>query len=64
MTIVRDRVQELIKNGRSLAQVKAAKPTLEFDGVFANPRWTTDQFVEAVYMDLSKAAAPARTSSN
>jgi glyoxylase-like metal-dependent hydrolase (beta-lactamase superfamily II) len=64
MTIVRDRIQEMVKSGRTLAQVKAAKPTLEFDGVFANPKWTTDQFVEAVYKDLSKAAAPARTGSN
>jgi glyoxylase-like metal-dependent hydrolase (beta-lactamase superfamily II) len=64
MTIVRDRIQELIKSGRTLAQVKAAKPTLDFDGVFSNPKWTTDQFVEAVYKDLSKAAAPARQSSN
>jgi cyclase len=64
MTIVRDRIQEMIKGGKTLAQVKAAKPTLDFDGVFANPKWTTDQFVEALYRDLSKAAAPARTSSN
>jgi glyoxylase-like metal-dependent hydrolase (beta-lactamase superfamily II) len=64
MTIVRDRIQEMVKSGRTLAQVKAAKPTLDFDGVFANPKWTTDQFVEAVYKDLSKAAGPARTSSN
>jgi len=64
MTIVRDRIQEMVKSGRTLAQVKAAKPTLDFDGVFATPKWTTDQFVEAVYKDLSKAAGPARASSN
>jgi hypothetical protein len=63
MTIVRDRVQELIKNGRTLAQVKAAKPTLDFDGVFTNSKWTTDQFVEAVYRDLS-TGAPAKSASN
>jgi glyoxylase-like metal-dependent hydrolase (beta-lactamase superfamily II) len=64
MTIVRDRVQELIKTGRSLAQVKAAKPTLDFDGVFENAAWTPDQFLEAVYRDLSKAAPAPRSSSN
>lgn len=64
MTIVRDRVQELIKNGRTLAQVKAARPTLDFDGVFESSKWTPDQFLEAVYRDLSQQAAPARTSSN
>jgi glyoxylase-like metal-dependent hydrolase (beta-lactamase superfamily II) len=69
MTIVRDRVQELIKSGKTLAQVKAARPTLDFDGVFTHPKWTPDQFLEAVYRDLSKAARQnagdaARTSSN
>jgi glyoxylase-like metal-dependent hydrolase (beta-lactamase superfamily II) len=64
MTIVRDRVQELIKNGRTLAQVKAAKPTLDFDGVFENAKWTPDQFLEAVYRDLSKGTAAPRSSSN
>ncbi len=64
MTIVRDRVQELVKSGRTLAQVKAAKPTLDFDGVFENAAWTPDQFLEAVYRDLSKAAPAPRSSSN
>jgi len=64
MTIVRDRVQELLKSGRSLAQIKSARPTLDFDGVFENAAWTPDQFLEAVYRDLSKAAAAPRSSSN
>ena len=53
MTIVRDRVQALVKDGRTLAQVKAARPTLDFDGVFVNEKWTPDQFIEAVYRDLN-----------
>ena len=64
MTIVRDRMLELIKNGRTLAQAKAAKPTLDFDGVFTNSSWTADQFLDAVYRDLSKSAAPAQASAN
>ena len=64
MTIVRDRIQEMGKKGMTLAQVKAAKPTLDFDGVFSNARWTTDQFVEAVYRDVSKTAAPAKKGSD
>ena len=54
MTIVRDRIRDLIKEGRTLAQVKAARPTLEFDGVFAVPTWTAEQFIDAVYRDLSQ----------
>ncbi len=64
MTIVKDRVQEMIKKKMSLAQVKASKPTMEYDGLFATPGWTTDQFVEAVYRTLSQAEAPARRGSN
>ena len=64
MTMVKDRVQDMIKKKMTLAQVKAAKPTLEYDGLFATPGWTTDQFVEAVYRSLSSTETPARRGSN
>ena len=37
--------------GMTLAQVKAAQPTLDFDGRYGSTTgaWTTDMFVEAVY---------------
>jgi glyoxylase-like metal-dependent hydrolase (beta-lactamase superfamily II) len=57
LTIVRDRVQDLIEKGRTLAEVKAARPTLDYDGRYAadsDEGWTTDRFVEAVYRDLSR----------
>ncbi len=54
-TIIRDRVQDLIKKGMTLEQVKAAKPTFDYDPLFgSNPRWTPDMFVEAVYKTLKK----------
>jgi cyclase len=39
----------------TLQQVKASKPTLEYDGLYgaATGPWTTDMFVEAVYKSLS-----------
>jgi cyclase len=61
MTIITDRIREMVKKGMTLAQVKAARPTIDYDGVFGNP----DSFVDTVYTDLSrvaKAATPARTS--
>ena len=61
-TIVRDRVQEMAKKGMTIPQVKAARPTLDFDGVFVNPRWTPDQFIEAVYRTLGTDGP--RTASN
>ncbi len=56
LTVVRDRVQDMIKKGQTLAQVKAAKPTLDYDAEYGAARgsWTTDMFVEAVYNSLSK----------
>jgi glyoxylase-like metal-dependent hydrolase (beta-lactamase superfamily II) len=56
VTIIRDRVRDLIKAGRSLAEVKAAQPAKGYMGRYGNPggTWTTDRFVEAVYRSLAK----------
>jgi glyoxylase-like metal-dependent hydrolase (beta-lactamase superfamily II) len=57
VTIIRDRVRDMITRGLSLAQVKAAKPTADYDpryGATTGP-WTTDMFVEAVYRSLAPA---------
>jgi glyoxylase-like metal-dependent hydrolase (beta-lactamase superfamily II) len=55
VTVVRDRVLDLIEQGKSLAQVKAANPTLGYRsqyGADSGP-WTTDMFVEAIYNELT-----------
>jgi glyoxylase-like metal-dependent hydrolase (beta-lactamase superfamily II) len=55
VTIVRDRVQDLIDQGKTLEQVKAANPTLAYRrkyGTDSGP-WTTDKFVEVVYKELA-----------
>lgn len=56
VTIIRDRIQEMIKKGMTLEQVKAAKPTFEYDKRWSAPSGpaSTDQFVEAVYKSLKK----------
>jgi cyclase len=55
VTIIRDRVQSLVSQGMTLDQVKAVKPTFDYDGLFGATTgpWTTDMFVEAVYRELS-----------
>jgi cyclase len=56
LTIIRDRVQDMVKKGMTLAQVKAAKASADYDpryGSNAGP-WTTDMFIEAVYNSLKK----------
>jgi len=56
ITVIRDRIQAMIKKGMTLDQVKAAKPTMDYDPRYgANTgSWTTDMFVEAVYKSLSE----------
>jgi glyoxylase-like metal-dependent hydrolase (beta-lactamase superfamily II) len=56
VTIIRDRIADLIAQGKSLDQIKAAQPTLDFDGTYGAPTdtWTKEMFIEAVYADLSK----------
>jgi hypothetical protein len=55
VAIIKDRVADSIKKGMTLQQVKASKPTLEYDGLYGatSGPWTTDMFVEAVYKSLS-----------
>jgi len=51
LTIIRDRVQDMVKKGMTVEQVKAAKPTRDYDPRYGatSGAWTTDMFVEAVY---------------
>jgi glyoxylase-like metal-dependent hydrolase (beta-lactamase superfamily II) len=55
MTIVRDRIEYLLGEGRSLEQVKAANPTLGYRSQYGTDSgpWTTDMFVEAIYRELA-----------
>jgi cyclase len=48
ITIIRDRVQDLLKKGMTLEQVKAAKPTFDYDTQYGSG----DALVEAVYKSL------------
>jgi len=54
VTILRDRIQAMIKQGMTLEQVKAARPTRDYDPVYGSTKgfWTTDMFVEAAYKSL------------
>jgi cyclase len=60
VTIVRDRIDAMMKKGMTLEQVKAAKPTADYD-----PRWaaasgpaTAEKFIEAAYKTLQPKAPP------
>ena len=50
VTIIRDRIADLLKRGMTLDQVKSARPTEDYD-----PRYgSSTAFVEAVYRSLKK----------
>ncbi|HTB64885.1 MAG TPA: MBL fold metallo-hydrolase [Steroidobacteraceae bacterium] len=55
VTIIRDRIQDLIKQGKTLEQVKAARPTRDYDPRYGSNSGlsSTDRFVTAVYQSLS-----------
>jgi cyclase len=63
VTIIRDRVQAMVEKGMTLEQVKAAKPTADYDPRYGatTGRWTRDMFVEAVYVTLGGGKAAPRT---
>jgi cyclase len=57
VTIVRDRVAAMVAKGLTLDQIKAARPTLDWEPRYGSTTgpWTTAMFVEAVY----RSARPA-----
>lgn len=55
ITVIRDRIGDLIDQGKTLQEVKAANPTLGYRsqyGADSGP-WTTEMFVEVAYNELA-----------
>jgi cyclase len=54
VTIIRDRVQEMMAKKMTLEQIRAAAPTSDYDGRYGATAgsWTTDRFVDAIYRTL------------
>ena len=56
VTIVRDRVAALIEAGKSLEQVLAARPSSDYDGIYAGLGGPApEEFVAAIYRELKGA---------
>jgi len=57
VTIVRDRIQDMMKRGMTLEQIKAASPTNGYNRRYGadSGAWTTSKFIEAVYKSLTTA---------
>jgi glyoxylase-like metal-dependent hydrolase (beta-lactamase superfamily II) len=56
LTMIRDRVRDMKRRGMTLAEVRTARPTLDFDARYGSTTgpWTTGMFVEAVYRTLEE----------
>jgi len=55
ITIVSDRIRDMLSRGMTLQQVKDARPTADWDPLYGRTSgsWTTEMFVEAAYKSLS-----------
>jgi glyoxylase-like metal-dependent hydrolase (beta-lactamase superfamily II) len=61
LTIIRDRVQDMVAKELTLDEVKAARPAADYDSEYGKaPGWTSDQFIEAVYKSLGGGRTPPR----
>jgi len=63
VTIIRDRIREYVKRGMTLEQVKARKPTLDFDPRYGMDTgfWTTSMFIDVIYKQMLAQNPPAKT---
>jgi cyclase len=55
LVIVSDRIRSAVEKGMTLEQVKAMKPTIDYDARWGatTGSWTTDMFIGAVYADAA-----------
>lgn len=54
LSSIRDTILSLVRKGKSLDEVKAAKPTIDFDNQWGGGFMSPDRFVEIVYQSLAK----------
>ena len=52
MLILRDRVTQMIKEGKNAQQIIAAKPTADFDSKVEQPGTTGERFINQLYAEL------------
>jgi cyclase len=58
LVIVRDRIRALADKKMTLEQIRAARPTLDYDGRFDTPASPASTLIEAIYREVS--APPAK----
>jgi cyclase len=59
LATVHERVQALVRDGKTMQEAIAAKPTAEFDELWGKGFLKPEQFVATVWNDLKRTSAPA-----
>jgi glyoxylase-like metal-dependent hydrolase (beta-lactamase superfamily II) len=54
LTIIRDRVQDMLRKGKTLEEVQAARLSRDYDRRYSTTAWTGEMFIDAVYRSLAK----------
>jgi glyoxylase-like metal-dependent hydrolase (beta-lactamase superfamily II) len=54
VVIVRDRVQDLVTKGRTLEQIKAERPSRDYDAEYGATQADADRFVESIHRSLTR----------
>jgi cyclase len=62
VVIIRDRIRTMMAKDMTLDQIKAAKPTLDYDTEYVNPNSfvKADQFIEAIYKSLQASGTAGK----
>ena len=61
VVIIRDRVQDSIKKGMTLEQIKASRPSRDYDGEYGATNADADRFVESIYRSLTQTQRGGRS---
>ena len=61
IAIIRDRVLDGIKKGQTLEQIKASKPSRDYDAEYRATAADADRFVETIYRSLTARPAGGRS---
>jgi hypothetical protein len=54
MVALKERIGKLVKEGKTVEEAIAAKPSKDFDAAWGNGPVRPDQIVEEIYADLKK----------
>lgn len=54
LVFIRDQIRDMIDSGLSLAEIRRARPLLDFDARYSRPGWTGDDFIDLVHAELTQ----------